>query len=360
VTRVLGLGQVGEAYTRAYALCQQVGETPWLFEVLWGLTLFHCAEAQLRTANQFNQELFGLMQRQPDAVFLQRGHYALGMNALAQGNFSAARAHLEESRRLCDAPQPSTLIFHGVRDQGMNALCFLAQVLWGLGYADQAQQGEYPPSLAYAQVFAAALCQWRRDAVATCAHAEALITLADEQGLVLRREQGRILRGWTLVMRGRAAEGVAQIRQAFSGCHNLGPGLYRPYRLGLLAEAYGQGGQPETGLEAVDEALTLVATTGVRWWEAELHRLKGALLLQLPIPDVPQAEACFQQALDVARRQQAKSLELRAAMSLSRLWQQQGKREEARQVLAEVYSWFTEGFDTPDLQAAKTRLEELS
>jgi predicted ATPase len=138
------------------------------------------------------------------------------------------------------------------------------------------------------------------------------------------------------------------------------PGLYRSYFLGLLAEACGQVGQPEVGLRAVAEALTLVATTEVRWWEAELSRLQGVLQLQLPSPDVSQAERCFQQALIVARRQQAKSLELRAALSLSRLWQQQGEREEARALLTPVYGWFTEGFDTADLQEAKALLEELS
>jgi predicted ATPase len=135
--------------------------------------------------------------------------------------------------------------------------------------------------------------------------------------------------------------------------------LYRPYFLGLLAEASGQAGQAEAGVTVVTEALTRVAATEVRWWEAEVHRLRGALLLQLPLPDVGQAEACFQQALDVARRQQAKALELRATLSLSRLWQQQGKREAAQQVLAPVYGWFTEGLDTADLQAAKALLEAL-
>jgi tetratricopeptide (TPR) repeat protein len=352
--------EVAEAYTRAYALCRQVGETPWLFEALCGLTLFHCVEAQLGTASSFIQELFDLAERQHDSILFQRVHYALGMYAFAQGNFSAARAHLEDSICLCDTPQPSTPIFHGVYDEGMNALCFLAQVLQVLGYADQAQQrsqealavaqqGESPPIVAQAQVFAAGLCQWRRDAVATHSHAEALMTLADEQGFGLRCEQGRIQRGWALAMLGRPDEGVAQIRQAFAVYPNLGPGLYRSYYLSLLAEGYGQVGQPEAGLRAVAEALTLVATTEVRWWEAELYRLQGTLLLQLASPKVDRAEACFQQALDVARGQQAKSLELRAALSLSRLWQQQGKRADARELLAEIYGWFTEGFDTADL-----------
>jgi predicted ATPase len=128
----------------------------------------------------------------------------------------------------------------------------------------------------------------------------------------------------------------------------------------LLAEAYGQAGQAEAGLQVLDEALTLVATTEERWWEAELHRLKGALLLLLQNEDVSQAEACFQQALDVARSQQAKSLELRAALSLSRLWQQQGQRTTVRELLAPIYGWFTEGFDTPDMQEAQALLTELS
>jgi predicted ATPase len=126
-----------------------------------------------------------------------------------------------------------------------------------------------------------------------------------------------------------------------------------------LAEASGQAGQPEAGLTALAEAGTLVEATDERWWEAEVYRLQGALLLQLPLPDVGQAEACFQQALDVARRQQAKALELHAALSLARLWQDQGKRAAARQLLAEIYGWFTEGFDTPDLQETKALLNEL-
>lgn len=158
-------------------------------------------------------------------------------------------------------------------------------------------------------------------------------------------------------MRGDAAEGVAQIRQGLAAYQDVGPKLFRPYFLALLAEAYGQAGQPEAGLQVLMEALTLVATTKERWWEAELYRLEGELLLQLPIPDAHQAEASLHQALDVARSQQAKALELRAALNLSRLWQRQGKCDKARELLAEVYKWFTEGFDTPDLQEAKALLE---
>ena len=138
---------------------------------------------------------------------------------------------------------------------------------------------------------------------------------------------------------------------------NRGQKLYHPYYLALLAEAYGQAGQPEAGLSALDEALTLMEATEERWWEAEVHRLKGELLLQLPLSDISPATACFHQAIEVARSQQAKSLELRAALSLSRLWQQHGQRDQARQLLTEIYSWFTEGFETPDLQEARMWLE---
>jgi predicted ATPase/DNA-binding winged helix-turn-helix (wHTH) protein len=369
--RGLTAPEAGEAYTRAYALCQHVGETSWRSEVLWGLTLFHCVGAQLEPASRVSRELFDLAQRQPDAVLLQKGYCALGMYAFARGHFGTARAHLEASIRLCNAPPPSSPLFHGVCDQRMRALCYLAQVLWALGWADQAQQrmqealavaqqGESPPTLGNAQVIAAVLCQWRRDAATTCTYAEAVMALAEEQGFGLRGEQGRILRGWALAMRGHETEGVAQIRQAFAMYPNMEPGLYRAYFLGLLGEACSQVGQPAAGLRAVDEALVLVATTEVRWWAAELHRLQGVLQLQLPSPDVSQAERCFQQALAVARAQQAKALELRAALSLSRLWQQQGQRVAAHALLAPIYGWFTEGFDTTDLQEAKALLEELS
>jgi len=158
-------------------------------------------------------------------------------------------------------------------------------------------------------------------------------------------------------MQGDAATGVAHIQQGLATVQSIGQKLNRPFYFALLAEAYGQAGQPEAGLSCLAEALTLVEATEERWWEAEVWRLKGELFLRLPMPDIPQATACLHQALEVARRQQARALELRAALSLSRLWQQQGKRDQARQLLTAVYSWFTEGFETPDLQEARAWLE---
>jgi predicted ATPase len=325
----------------------------------------------LRSGEELGRQLFDLAQRQYDAVLLRESHLIVGGNALYRGDLVAARAHLQQSLEISPVPQSSTPIFAGRLHPRITSYAWILRPLWELGYADQAQQqcqealamaqelGQ-APSLALIEYFAATLSQHRRDAAATYARADALMAFAAPQGLVHRVEQGRILRGWALAMQGDAAAGVRQIQQGLAAHRDMEIKLGRPHRLSLLAEAYGHAGKPEAGLEVLAEALMLAATTKEQWWEAELHRLKGALLLQLPSQQITQAETCFQQALDVARSQQAKSLELRAALSLSRLWQQQGKHDEARRLLAEVYGWFTEGFDTPDLQEAKTFLEELS
>jgi predicted ATPase len=174
---------------------------------------------------------------------------------------------------------------------------------------------------------------------------------------------GTMLHGWALAEQGRGAEGIAQLRQGLAAHRALGSELGRPYFLALLAEACGRAGQADEGLQVADEALAVAHHTGERQYEAELYRLKGELLLQTPGRGVASATTeagrCFRQALAIARRQQAKALELRAAMSLGRLWQQQGKRTHARRILAPIYGWFTEGFDTTDLQEAQALLREL-
>jgi predicted ATPase len=185
------------------------------------------------------------------------------------------------------------------------------------------------------------------------------MTLATEQRFTLWLAWGMLLQGWTLALQGQGELGRAAIRQGLAAERATGSRLWQPYGLGLLAEAHGHGGHPDEGLAALTEARAVLEATEVRFYAAELYRLQGALLLRQAVPDAAQAEECFQQALDVARRQQAKSWELRAAVSLSRLWQQQGKRAEARDFLAPTYGWFTEGFDTADLQEAKALLDEL-
>jgi predicted ATPase len=232
---------------------------------------------------------------------------------------------------------------------------------------------------------AAVVHQLRREGQLTQTRAEAVIALSSEQEFALFFAVGTVLRGWALAEQGQAEEGIAHIRQGLAAYRVTGAELGQPYILALLAEAYGNVGQTEEGLSALAEALALVNKTQERWWEAELYRLKGELLRRQAVgagvnpipmeasqwaaadggatgrsPLLSEAEGCFQRALDVARHRQAKPLELRAAMSLGRLWQRQGRRQEAQQLVAGIYDWFTEGFDTADLREAKARLGELS
>jgi predicted ATPase len=191
------------------------------------------------------------------------------------------------------------------------------------------------------------------------------LSLARQQEFPLYAAWDTILQGWALVEQGHGAAGLVQMHQGLATWRAMQAELMQPYWLALLAAAYGTVGQTTEGLEALAEALTLVAHTGERWWEAELYRLQGELHRQegtghqTPAAALAAAEACFQQALAVARRQQARSLELRAAMSLSRLWQCQGKGVEARALLTSIYGWFTEGFDTADLREARMLLADL-
>jgi predicted ATPase len=198
--------------------------------------------------------------------------------------------------------------------------------------------------------------QFRREARWTQEPIGAVISLAKEQGFLLWSAMGSILRGWALAQQGKVQEGIEQMHQGMQAFRATGAEYLRPYLLALLAEAHGTMGEPEAGLAVLTEALTLVDTTDERWYQSELYRLKGALLLHQSAVHATEAETCFQQAMTIAQNQQAKSLELRAASSMARLWQQQGKRQEAHDLLAPVYNWFTEGFDTADLQEAKALL----
>ena len=383
-----GAPEVERVYTRARELCERVGEPAELFRVLWGVWYVYNLRGEHQRARELGEELLSLAQRIQDPDLLLEAHHAVWAILFFAGELAAARPHLEEGVRLYD-PQRHRL--HAARytghDPGVCCRIIAAQSFWLLGYPDQAvassrvaldlaQQLDHPFSLTVALTFAAMLHHYRREAPFTQARAEAAMALATEQDFPQQLERARPLRGWALAARGQGEEGITQIRQALAADRSTGATRDRPYNLALLAEAAAQGGQTTEGLEALAEALGLLATSGVRWWEAELHRLRGELLLQSGVqspdssvcthysarrmPHEAEAEACFQQALDIARRQEAKSLELRAAVSQSRLWQQQGKRDEACEPLASVYGWFTEGFDTADLQEAKALLDELS
>jgi predicted ATPase len=255
-------------------------------------------------------------------------------------------------------------------DLGVGSGSHLARQLWYLGYPDQAleqsqatrtlaQEVSHPYSLGQALIWGAVLHQFRRETLAVHKQAEAAITLATEQGFAYWLAWGTVLHGWARAMQGQGEASIAEIRQGVAAALATGDKVMQPFFLGLLAEAYWEDGHPDAGLDVLAEALAAVDDTEARFYEAELYRLNGSLLLKQPSPDATQAESCFNQALDVAQSQQAKSWELRAATSLARLWLSQGKRQDAYDLLQPVYGWFTEGFDTADLKDAKALLQEL-
>jgi predicted ATPase len=315
--------------------------------------------------------LLRLAQRAHDPAPSVVAHYALGWTWFGLGALLAARQHLEEGIAPYTPDQRHAPAFRMGQDPGVACRAFAAWTLWVLGYPEQAlarlndalalaHELSHPFSLAFARCLAATAYQLRRDVPAVHEHAEAAVALSTEQGFPLWAAQGTSMHGWALAMQGQGEEGLAQVRQGIAAWRATGAALHVPYFCTMLADVADHLGHTEDGLQALAEAHTPVEQQEERWWEAEIYRLRGVLLLRQTGTPQAEAEACFQQALDIARRQQAKSLELRAAMSLSRLWQQQGKRAEARELLAPVYGWFTEGFDTADLQEAKALLRELA
>jgi predicted ATPase len=259
-------------------------------------------------------------------------------------------------------------------------------VLWLLGYPVQAlqksqeaftlaQELSHPHSLALTLACIAVLHQLRHEGQLTQRWTEAVVALSIEQGFPVWLAWGTILQGWVLAEQGQREEGIAQIRHGLAAYRATGTEMLRSQFLALLAEAHGKMGQADEGLSVLVEALVVADKTGEHFYEAELYRLKGELSLQSGVrspeseitnPQSPtsspqaEAEACFHKAIEIARKQQAKSLELRTVMSLAKLWQRQGRRKEAHSMLAEIYGWFTKGFDTKDLQEAKALLDELT
>ncbi|MBI3797195.1 MAG: hypothetical protein HY268_09560, partial [Deltaproteobacteria bacterium] len=355
-------------------------ETPQLFSVLFGLWLVYLQRADLQAARALAEQLLRLAQNGQDSSLLLLAHFTVGDVLNWLGELLPARKHLEQGIALYNRHSHRSLAFLYGIDPGVYCLSQVVWDLWPLGYPDQAlksgqeaislaQELSHPHSLVFALNFTAIAHLLRGEVRAAQERAEAVIALATEQGFPFWVAFGTSLRGWALAAQGQVEEGIAQLQQGLAALRATGSELLRPWLLAPLAEAYGKKGQPEEGLRVVAEALLAVRKSQVCLYEAELLRLKGELTLQRqsgvrsPQPPTPstqaEAEAWFLKAIEVARHQQAKSLELRAAMSLSRLWQQQGKRKEAHQMLVEIYDWFTEGFDTKDLQETKALLEEL-
>jgi predicted ATPase len=369
-TKGYGAPEVEQTYLRAQHLCQHLEDPYQLFPVLRGLHMSYHVRAELQTAHALGEQLLTLAQQVKDPGMLPAAHRALGTTLAFLGVPASAHTHLTQGMVHYDLQQHRAYAWLYGEDAGVFCRSQGARTLWHLGYPDQAlarneaavtlaQQIAHPFSLSFALSAAAMFHQFRREMRLTQEHAEAAMSLAQEQGFPFWIAFDTILRGWTLAQRREAQEGVAQMHQGLRAHRGTGAELLRPYFLALLADVHGTLGEPEAGLTALAEALALAETTGERWCESELYRLKGELLLQQNSGNQAEAETCFHHALEIARSQQAKSFELRAATSLARLWQSQGKRDEARQLLGDVYGWFTEGFDTADLIDAKALLDEL-
>jgi predicted ATPase len=370
VTKGMAAREVEQTYARARTLCAQVGETPQAFLALRGLCSFYENRGLLPTARELRAQLLRLAQRQAAPTYLLEAHIGLGTTLGFLGEYAAARTHLEQASAFTDPREQPALALRRGAGAAVMCLAHLARTLWALGYPAQAlrqsqaaltlaQELAHPYSLAYARSYAVILHYLRRDASAVLTEADGLLTCAHAQGFPFWEAAGRIYQGWALAMQGEREVGLAQLRQGLAAVLATGEELSRPAGLLLLAEAAGHTGQVAEGLRLLAEALTAFEASGRADVLAEAYRLQGALLLRQAVPDAAQVEACFQQALAVARRQEAKTWELRAATSLGHLWQQQGKRAEARELLRPISGWFTEGFDTADLQEAKALMEAL-
>lgn len=375
------------AYDRARELCQQIGQTAQFVPILWGLAAFYYVRAELTTARELSEQFLQIAKDGNDTAFLLEAHQELGGTLFNLGEFSSALQYLQQGIDLYSPQQCRSHVMLYGQDPGVSCLSHASHTLWFLGYPDQALAKcrdsialaldlAHPHSLAYVSIFTAITYQLRGEPQRTQQQAEAGLKLAVEHGFSIWKGIGEILQGWSIALQGKAKEGVTLIERGIALWRAVGAEVSLPYYLSLLAEAHGRAEDPQKGIKILDEALAVLSRTGDRWWEAELYRLKGSLILQAKKPAgevqdpgedqkqtfraliATEAETCFLKALSVARQQQAKSLELRAVVSLVQSWKKQQNVPEDQQLLLEVYNWFTEGFDSPDLQAAKALLTD--
>jgi DNA-binding winged helix-turn-helix (wHTH) protein/predicted ATPase len=394
VTRGFAVPEVADTYARAQQLCEHLDEKSQLFPALFGLWRSAHVRGQLPRARALGEELVSLAKGQSGSALFVEAHGPLGQTLCMQGEPALALEHLNQAVAFYKPQQHRTLAFRCGYDPGVYASTMESWVLWVLGYPAQAQQRSnealalaqaqaHPFTLSLTLLTVAMLQHMRREGAAALEHVQTGVVLATEHGFPYLRAVGTVLQGASQAIRGQVEAGIAQMRQGLVAFRATGAELLCPYLLALLADTCGRGEQIAAGLDALAEALRAAEQHEERFYEAELHRLQGVLLLRPCVgmectpaqPANPQgltatvgppgrqaqplaAEACFQRARAIAQHQRAKSLELRAALSLARLWQQQGHRAKAHELLVPIYSWFTEGFDTPDLQEARALLAE--
>jgi DNA-binding winged helix-turn-helix (wHTH) protein/predicted ATPase len=374
--------EVDHAFRRARELCQQTSEREHVVLVLLGMVHYHAMRAEHQTARELAEELFRVAQEAQDPELLIEAHYLQGNTLEWTGEYRAALTHLEESIALYDPHRHRSHALRYGSDPGVACRVHAMQILWLLGYPDRAlmraqealalaEDFFHPNSVAYGLIGMAQIHHHRREWPAAQARGEALLAFSTEFGLPYFVAQGSIVLGAALAGQGHYAEGIAKMRQGLAAQRATGGQGLLQHWLIMQLEAYIETGQFEEGRNVLEEALTIRPQYGDRYWEEEVYRLNGELLLaearrnaeaesgQKRAAMEAEAEACFRRAIATAREQKTKSLELRAATSLARLWQRRGKEKQASKMLAEIYNWFTEGFDTKDLQEAKALLDEL-
>jgi predicted ATPase len=375
--------EVEHAFRRARELCEQTGDKTQVLPVLCGLTHYHSMRAEHQKARELAEEIFRIAREAQDPELLIEAHHVQGNTRVWTGEYPEALAHVEQGIALYDPQWHHAHALRYGQDPGVACRIHAMQVLWLLGYPDQAlaraqealtlvQDFSHANSVAYGLTTMAQIHHLRREWPALQERAEAGVAFATKVGLPYFVAQLSIMLGAALAGQGRYEEGISKMRQGLAAQRATGGQGLLQYWLALQLEAYIETGQFEEGWTVLKEALAIRPKYGDRYWEEEVYRLNGELLLaqarrnpeahdtQQRAAIEAEAEACFQHARETAREQKTKSLELRAATSLAHLWQQQGKTEEARKMLAEIYGWFTEGFDTKDLQEAKALLDKLS
>ncbi len=368
-TKGWGVEGVELIYHRARELCEELGDASHHLQVMWGLIACSVVRAEHRKTQVLAREALGLAKKQRDPVFQIMAHMELGGSALMLADSASVRRHFHEADILYDPRQhPSHIASFGL-DLGLFSRLWASHALWREGYPDQAlvraeetlgraRDLSHPFTQTVALAYVAMLNQFRRDVEEVARLAQATIAYSTEHGFRYYLAWAEVLRGWSLAIRGASEEGITEIHRGIGALQTMA-GMRLPYYRALLAEACGWAGRIDEALQALTDAFADIAKTDERCWEAELHRLRGEILRSRAMNRNAEVEVCFRTSIEIARSQQAKSLELRAAMSLSRLWRDEGKRRQARRLLAEVYDRFTEGFETPDLRDARSLLKEI-
>jgi predicted ATPase len=345
--------------------------TPLHCSVLWGIWVSNFTGGAIAAALEHATNFLSIAQSQPSSGLLLVAHRALALSLICSGDYPAALTHFETAASLHRPDEHRDLAFRYGQDIGVGAFVQLSWALWHSGYPDQSTRAidqalAYSRQMGHARAlthtfwFAGMAAFFARDVATACTYGNDCVVLASEHGFPLWAANGRVLQGWADAQRGEATTGIARIRDGMAAAEATGARVYTPLFLTLLAEALALAGKIEEGLAALDDALAKAAVSGARGWNPEIHRLRGELTGRLPYPDPAEAEDSFRTALAIAREQGTRGYELRAVTSLARLWREQGRRGEARELLAPLYGWFTEGFDTADLKDAAKLLSELA